>query len=861
MPTGAIFGVVNMVRKLLKDYNPKQFVVVFDAPGKTFRDDWYPQYKAQRPSLPAELSCQFPVLIDLLKLMGIPVLTIAGVEADDVIGTLAVHATQALIPVIISTGDKDMMQLVTDNVTLINTMTNQRFDRSMVIEKFGVAPEQIIDYLTLTGDVVDNIQGVNQCGPKTAVKWLTTYITLDNLIANANAIKGKIGLNLRASLDHLSLSKRLVTIKTDVELPVLLEQLNLIPPDVDALIKIVSELEFKGWLKELLALKTTPIEIKPHTVITDYAELKTWAAQLTSCNLLCLNIETSGADFINATIVGISMALVEDSPIYIPIAHKDADLQLSLQDVLTILTPYFTDEKLLKIGHNLKHCYNTLQNYAITLRGIKFDTMLESYILNSSGGSSYHDLDALSLKYLGYKTISYTEVVGKGAKQISFDEVTIIKASKYATANTDAILKLQHVLYPLLHDELQSILHTIEMPLISILADMERAGVLIDKECLFAHGSRLKIQIAKLEQEALQLAGQVFNLNSPKQLQYILFEQLKLPILVKTPTGQPSTSEEVLHDLAMIYRLPAVILEYRSLSKLLSTYIEALPKRINRTTGRVHTSYNQAMTATGRLSSSDPNLQNIPIRGEEGRLIRKAFIAPPGHVILAADYSQIELRIMAHLSQDANLHLAFAASQDIHLATASEIFQIHIDNVTQEQRRRAKAINFGLIYGMSAFGLSKQLGIDRVDAQYYIDCYFKRYPGVLLYMDNVRKQAHAQGYVSTLFGRRLYLHEINAPNLMRRKAAERSAINAPVQGTAADLIKKAMIAIANWQQSDLGASSKMIMQVHDELVFEIRDADVSACALQIQTLMENIVTLAVPLKVSLGIGKNWDEAH
>ena len=865
-PTGAVFGVTNMIKRLLKDYQPTQFAVVFDAKGKTFRDEWYPDYKAHRPPMPTELSSQFQPLLEVLKALGFPILTIEGVEADDVIGTLASAACAKGMPVVISTGDKDMAQLVTNNVTLINTMSNKVLDIQGVIEKFGVRPNQIIDYLALMGDTSDNIPGVTKCGPKTAAKWLEIYQTLDNLVAHAGEITGKIGDYLRESLTYLPLSKRLVTIKTDVELPLTLEELTPKPADREALIHLFQELEFKNWLKELLAEEesTTEEAISPQqppafSLITQPTELNDWLQKLEKSEWLCIDTETTSLDVQNAELVGISFAIHPDEPAYIPLTHDDGTPQLARDQVLNALKPILENPTIGKIGQNLKYDYNVFKNYSITLEGIASDTMLESYVLNS--GLGRHDMDSLALKYLGHKTILFEDVAGKGAKQLRFDQVPVEKAAPYAAEDADITLKLHQTIYPLLDEKLKSVLQTIEVPLITVLADIERHGVLIDEEVLKQQGQRLKIRIQALEEEAFTLAGKEFNLNSTQQLQTILFDEQKLPVLAKTPKGQPSTAEAVLQELAYDYRLPAVITEYRGLSKLVSTYIDALPKRLNPKTGRVHTSYNQAVAATGRLSSSEPNLQNIPIRTEEGRSIRKAFIAPPGHVLLTADYSQIELRIMAHLSNDPGLLYAFSKGLDIHTATASEIFSVPLDSVTAEQRRRAKAVNFGLIYGMSAFGLAKQLGVERADAQQYIDLYFQRYPGVLDYMERTRKKAHQQGYVETLFGRRLNLPEINASNMMRQKAAERTAINAPMQGTAADLIKKAMLTVATWQREQTQPIARMIMQVHDELVFEVEETAVDAARQTIKSLMEHAIELSVPLIVSIGVGKNWDEAH
>ncbi len=874
-PTGAVYGVVNMIKRLIKDYQPQQMAVVFDAKGKTFRDEWYPAYKATRAKMPDELSSQFEPLIALLRAMGLPLLIIEGVEADDVIGTLAKLASQQEIPVIISTGDKDMAQLVNEHVTLINTMSNQNLDHNGVIEKFGVTPEQIIDYLTLVGDTSDNVPGVSKCGPKTAVKWLSRYQTIEELIADADTIDGKIGENLRAFLPQLPLSKKLVTIKTDVDLPLTLSDLKLQPANQAEIITLIRELEFKNWLKELigqdepqkpqleLELGLEPpapsLHATHYEMITEEKQFNDWVDKLQSCSLFCVDTETTDLDAIRAEIVGIALAIDPEHPAYIPLAHDDHSQQLSRETVLAALKPILENPKIDKVGQNLKYDYNVFKNHGITLTGIAYDTMLESYLLNSSAGR--HDMDTLALKYLGHKTIRFTDVAGSGSKQLRFNQIPVSIAAPYAAEDAEMTYKLHQTLYPMMDEKLRQVLHTIEIPLLTVIAEIERHGVLIDKDILLKHGERLKARIAALEEEALQLAGKAFNLNSPKQLQEILYQEQQIPILAKTPTGQPSTAESVLQELAFDYRLPAVILEFRSLSKLVSTYIDALPKRINPTTHRVHTSYNQAVAATGRLSSSEPNLQNIPIRSEEGRLIRKAFIAPPQKVILAADYSQIELRIMAHLSQDTHLQKAFANGWDIHAATASEIFSVDLKDVSSEHRRRAKAVNFGLIYGMSAFGLAKQLGVSRQDAQQYIDLYFQRYPDVLNYMERTRKLAHQQGFVETLFGRRLYLPEINARNMMRQKAAERTAINAPMQGTAADIIKKAMLAVAKLQNSQPNPDFQMIMQVHDELVFEVHQDAIESAKQTIRNVMEHTVELSVPLLVSIGVGHDWDEAH
>lgn len=868
-PTGAVYGVANMIKRLIKDYEPKQIAVVFDAKGKTFRDDWYPAYKAHRPPMPTDLSTQFEPLMAVLKAMGLPVLIIDGVEADDVIGTLAVEATSLGLEVVISTGDKDMAQLVNEHVTLINTMNNQTLDRQGVKEKYGINPEQMVDYLTLVGDTSDNVPGVYKCGPKTAVKWLTQYETLDSLINHAGTIEGKIGDHLRQSLTHLPLSKKLVTIKTDVKLPVPLSGLTRQPIHREEMIALTQALEFKTWLKDLLAQEneTTPesteetqsSEKTPFELITQPAQFERWLQALETSSVICVDTETTSLDAIRAKIVGIALAIDPAHPAYIPLAHDEPTPQLPIDTVLKALKPLLENPNIQKIGQNLKYDYNVFKNHGVTLQGIAYDTMLESYLLNSSAGR--HDMDSLALKYLGYKTIHFEDIAGVGLKQLRFNQIPIHQAAPYAAEDAEITLKLHHTLFPMMDEKLRRVFHDIEMPLLPVLAEMERHGVLIDINTLQNHGERLKSRLQSLEEEALQLAGKSFNLNSPKQLQEIFYEEQRFPVLAKTPKGQPSTAESVLQELAFDYRLPEVILEYRRLSKLVSTYIDALPKRVNPHTHRVHTSYNQAVAATGRLSSSEPNLQNIPIRSEEGRLIRTAFIAPKDHVLLAADYSQIELRIMAHLSQDSNLQRAFANGWDIHTATASEIFSVPQNDVSLEQRRRAKAVNFGLIYGMSSFGLAKQLRVERQEAQHYIDRYFHRYPGVLEYMETTRQLAHKQGYVETLFGRRLYLPEINAKNIMRQRAAERMAINAPMQGTAADIIKKAMLAIADWQKKLPDESTRMIMQVHDELVFEVHKNSIDMATSIIRKLMEHTVELSVPLLVSMGVGSNWDDAH
>lgn len=858
-PTGAIYGVANMVKRLIKDYEAEEVVAVFDAKGKTFRDDLYPEYKANRPPTPVDLSSQFSPLIDVLTALGLPILIIPGVEADDVIGTIANSAKNTKREVIVSTGDKDMAQLVNPHITLINTMTNKVMDEQGVEEKFGVRPEQIIDYLTLVGDTSDNIPGVHKCGPKTAAKWLKEYDTLDNLIANADKIGGKIGENLRAAIPNLPLSKQLVTIKTDVELPKEIHEYTLQDTNKPKLLELAEELEFKSWIKELSSSNPQkPQKTIEAEIVNSESQLDNWLQRIQDCKILCIDTETTSLNALSAELVGIALCVDEEQPAYIPLTHTENLPQLDRDFVLAKLKPLLENPSIKKVGQNLKYDYQVFKNYGLTMQGIAADTMLESYLLNST--SQRHDLDTMALKYLHHNTIKYSEVTNIEGKSVAFAEVPIAKAAHYAAEDAEITLKLHHELNTKLAEPLQKILRDIEVPILSILADMERHGVLVDIEKLKEHGARLEKEIEELTSRAYAVVGHEFNLSSPKQLREIFYTELELPVLAKTPTGQASTSEPVLTELARDYELPLIILRHRTLSKLLSTYIIALQKKAD-SQSRVHTSYNQAVTATGRLSSSDPNLQNIPIRDEEGRLIRQAFIAPPGQIILAADYSQIELRIMAHFSQDAALLNAFANGLDIHQATASEILNIPLAEVTSEQRRRAKAVNFGLIYGMSAFGLAKQLGVERQEAQKYIDTYFNRYPGVLTYMDNTRQIAREKGYVETLFGRRLYLPEINVSNGLRRKAAERAAINAPLQGTAADIIKKAMLEFSNWQKSSAeSADITMIMQVHDELVFEVAADKIDFAKDKVKQLMESIHGLSVPLIVSVDTGTNWEAA-
>ncbi|MCF6323256.1 MAG: DNA polymerase I [Gammaproteobacteria bacterium] len=871
--TGAIYGVINMLRTLIDEYSPDYVAVVFDAKGKTFRDEMFDQYKANRPPMPDELRTQIEPLHAVVRAMGLPCIVEAGVEADDVIGTLAQQAAASGIRSVISTGDKDMAQLVNEHISLVNTMNNKKLDRAGVIEKFGLPPEQIIDYLALIGDTSDNIPGIPGVGPKTAVKWFTQYGSLDEIINQAETIKGKIGEKFRANMAQLPLSRQLTTIKLDVPLAETPETLQTQPADIDALRELFQQLEFKRWLDELehdassdqsSASETetpTPIECHYDTIL-DQASLDKWITQLNSAELFSFDTETTSLDYIEAEIVGVSFATEAGAAAYVPLAHdyEDAPAQLDRTTVLEQLRPLLEDEARKKVGQNLKYDTNVLLNYGIQLRGIAFDTMLESYVLNST--ASRHDMGSLAKNHLGVETIHYEDVAGKGAKQITFNQVPLETASPYAAEDADITLQLHQKLWPQVEGDkaLHKLFNDIELPLLPILASMEYHGVLVDAEMLNIQSGELSERMQQIEQEAFIVAEQEFNLSSPKQIQEILFEKQQLPIIKKTPKGQPSTAEEVLQELALDYPLPKLILEHRGMSKLKSTYTDKLPKQIHPKTGRVHTSYHQAVTATGRLSSSNPNLQNIPIRNKEGRRIRQAFIAPKGKIIVAADYSQIELRIMAHLSGDAGLLDAFQRGDDIHSATAAEIFNTMPISVTSEQRRRAKAINFGLIYGMSAFGLAKQLGVGRKEAQEYIDLYFSRYPGVLSYMDRMRETARADGYVETLFGRRLYLPEISARNAQRRQYAERAAINAPMQGSAADIIKLAMLKTAAWLEND-SIDVTMVMQVHDELVFEVAENQLAAARDGIRSCMTDAARLAVPLVVDIGDGINWDEAH
>ncbi len=889
-PTGAIKGVISMIRRLEQDFPGSKMVVVFDAKGKTFRHEMYEEYKANRPPMPEDLACQIEPIHEIVKAMGLPMLIVSGVEADDVIGTLANEATSKGIDVVVSTGDKDMAQLVSDHVTLINTMTETRMDRDGVVEKFGVTPEQIIDYLALVGDKVDNIPGVNKCGPKTAVKWLQTYDNLDNLIEHADEIKGKIGEYLREATDSLPLSRELATIRTDVELDFGLEDLKLREQDDNQLLELFREYEFKTWIAELENGKGNPgnasqaangqassqkagstsgqnggnaSHSRNYSIVTDQKTLDRWLKRLREADLFAFDTETTSLRYIDAEIVGVSFAIEAGEAAYVPLAHDymGAPEQLDRDHVLNQLKPLLEDPKLAKVGQNLKYDKNVLANHGINLEGIAEDTMLESYVLNSV--ATRHDMDSLAMYYLNEKTISYESIAGKGAKQLTFNQIELEQAAPYAAEDADITLRLHQTLKPRLEEtgKLASVYREIDLPLVPVLSRMEQRGTLISASTLRQHSQELAERMAELEKEAHDVAGETFNLGSTKQLQALFYDKLGLPVIKKTPKGAPSTAEPVLQELAHEHELPRLILEHRSLSKLKSTYTDTLPELIHHRTGRVHTSYHQAVTATGRLSSSEPNLQNIPIRSEQGRRIRQAFIAPEGFKLVAADYSQIELRIMAHLSGDKGLLKAFEKGEDIHKATASEVFGVSLDEVSADQRRSAKAINFGLIYGMSAFGLSRQLDVERKLAQQYIDRYFERYPGVLKYMDNIRKQAHDDGFVETLFGRRLYLPEINARNKQMQQAAERTAINAPMQGTAADIIKRAMVEVENWLLREHADDARMTMQVHDELILEVRESALDKIRDGLVKRMSAAADLHVPLLVEAGAGDNWDEAH
>ena len=882
-PTGALFGIVNMLRTTMKagsDY----VAFVCDAPGRTFRDDLYADYKAHRPSMPDDLRAQVEPMMKIVGALGFPILCVPGVEADDVIGTLATQASAAGIHTIISTGDKDFAQLVDGHVLLVNTMTNTTMDTEGVVAKFGVRPDQIVDYLTLVGDTVDNVPGVEKCGPKTAAKWLAEYDNLDALLASAERIGGKIGENLRAAIPRLPLSRELVTIRTDVPLDQGPADLTMRDRDVEALRELYARYDFKAALKELdtvaspapataAAANPAPVattaatEPAPFTgeaeyeLVFDEAHFARWLEKLETAPLIAFDTETTSIDAMQAEIVGVSLAVEPGKAAYIPLAHDypGAPKQLSRDHVLGALKPILEDATRPKVGQHGKYDINVLSHYGVQVRGLAHDTMLESYVYNAT--ATRHDMDSLATRYLGYTTIKYEQVAGKGAKQIPFSQVDCDTACRYAAEDADVTLRLHHALWPKLEAEpsLRSVYEDIEIPLVPVLAKMERTGVLIDANELRKQSQQLGKRMLELQQQAYAVAGHDFNLDSPKQLQAVLFDELGLPVKVKTPTGQPSTNEEALEAIAEAHELPRLILDYRGLAKLRSTYTDKLAGIVNPRTGRVHTSYHQGAVATGRISSSDPNLQNIPVRTEEGRRIRQAFVAPEGWRIVAADYSQIELRIMAHLSGDEGLVRAFAEGGDVHRATAAEVFGVTPEEVTTNQRRAAKAINFGLMYGMSAFGLARQLGVDRGEASDYMGRYFSRYPGVRAFMDATREQAHRDGYVQTLFGRRLYLENLNSRNQAFRAGAERAAINAPMQGTAADIIKRAMIAVAAWiePRDDV----RLLMQVHDELVFEVREDAVDDVRAGIERHMTGAASLSVPLQVDIGVGANWDEAH
>ena len=894
-PTGAVKGVINMMRRLQKDYPESTLVVVFDAKGKTFRDDIYPEYKANRPSMPDELRSQIEPIHNIIQAMGLPMLVIEGVEADDVIGTLALEATAAEQPVIISTGDKDIAQMVNEHITLVNTMTNTLLDREGVIEKFGIPPELIIDYLALLGDKSDNIPGVPGVGEKTALGLLQGLGSLDNIYARLDEVAAlefrgakKMAPKLEEHKELAYLSYTLATIKTDVEMPMPLGELKNSEPDQTALLALFKDMEFKTWieettveintpasfeltsvteaasdepLEEMLAPEQDDSEKDYQTVLTkkDFSE---WLEKIKTATLVAVDTETISLDYMRAELVGISIAVEANQAAYIPFGHDylGAPDQLSKDYVLESIKPLLENSEIKKVGQNLKYDMSVLAQHGIQLQGIAFDTMLESYVLDSV--ATRHDMDSLALKYLDQTTTSFTDVAGKGAAQITFNQVPLEEAGPYAAEDADITLRLHDALWPQVcnHPTLEKVFTEIELPLIPVLSRIERTGAKVDDTLLFTQSQELSERLAELETQAWDLAGQEFNLASPKQLGEILFTKLEIPVLKKTAKGAPSTKEEVLQELALEYPLPKVILEHRGLAKLKSTYTDKLPTMINPTTKRIHTSYHQAGTATGRLSSSDPNLQNIPIRTAEGRRVRQAFIASPGSKLVAADYSQIELRIMAHLSEDPSLLSAFAAGQDIHRATAAEVFAVETEAVTIDQRRSAKAINFGLIYGMSAFGLARQLNIGRKQAAEYIELYFARYPGVQNYMNNIRHSAAENGYVETVYGRRLYLPEINARNGMLRQGAERTAINAPMQGTAADIIKIAMINVDSWLESS-GLKSRMIMQVHDELVLEVPESELEVVKQGLTERMESAAELLVPLVVDVGVGDNWDEAH
>jgi DNA polymerase-1 len=874
-PTGAMHGVLNMLDRLRKDYNPEYMGVVFDAKGKTFRNDMYPEYKANRPPMPDDLRVQIEPLLEIIRAEGYPLLIVPDVEADDVIGTLSTNYPNE---VIISTGDKDMAQLVNERVSLINTMSNTFHDIQGVIDKYGVPPERIRDYLALMGDKSDNIPGVPKVGPKTAVKWLAEYGTLENIMQNADNFKGKVGEYLRDSLEFLPLSFELVTIKCDLDLDCSPESLQIQPPDTEKLARLFERYGFRARLAKLKDTDdpflgddksaTSSDTDSPQGSSADYQIILTqnalddWITKIENADIVAFDTETTSLNYMDAKVIGVSFSVEAGKAAYLPLAHdyENAPQQLDQEQTLAYLKPLLENPAIKKVGQNLKYDRSVLLNHGITLRGIEHDTMLESYVYNST--ASRHDMDTLCKRYLNHSTIHFEDIAGKGKKQLTFNQIPLDKAGPYAAEDADMTLQLHQYFWPKLEKltAQTKLYHTVEIPLLNVLSDIERNGVMVDADLLHQQSEELEEQMTSLVKQSHELAGEEFNLGSPRQLQAILFEKMELPVIRKTPKGAPSTAEDVLQELANEYELPRLILDYRSKSKLKSTYTDKLPEEINALTGRVHTSYHQAVAATGRLSSANPNLQNIPVRSKEGRRIRQAFIAPENHKIMAADYSQIELRIMAHLSGDQSLLDAFSAGKDIHSATAAEVFATPLDKISTDQRRAAKAINFGLIYGMSAFGLAKQLHVPRREAQDYVNLYFARYPGVKDYMDRTREQAREQGYVETLFGRRLYLPDIKARNPQRRQYAERTAINAPMQGSAADIIKKAMIAVADWMKQS-SPRALMIMQVHDELVFEVHTDILDSFTQTITDLMQNAATLDVPLIVDTGVGDNWDEAH
>ncbi|WP_317932789.1 DNA polymerase I [Halioxenophilus sp. WMMB6] len=873
--TGAVRGVISMLRRMEKDFPDSPLAVVFDAKGKTFRDELFAEYKANRPPMPDELRSQIEPIHEIIRAMGVPLLIIEGVEADDVIGTLTAQAIDNGLEVVVSTGDKDMAQLVNSHVTLVNTMTDSHLDPAGVAQKFGIGPELIIDFLALMGDKVDNIPGVPGVGEKTALALLQGLGSLESIYANLDKIKDldfrgakNMAKKLEENRDNAFLSYQLATIKTDVELAIGLGDISHATPDNEKLLALYKEMEFKSWVNELESAGDSPAAIAApaaeanYQVVTELAELKQWLAKLAQAEVFAFDTETTSLNYMEAQVVGVSFALAPGEAAYVPCGHDylGAPAQIDRETLLTQLKPLLEDPAKAKVGQNLKYDRSVLLNHGVKLDGIAYDTMLESYVWNSV--ATRHDMDSLAEYYLHKNTIHFEDIAGKGAKQLTFNQIELDKAGPYAAEDADITLQLHQTLWPMLEGEagLKRVVSEIEVPLVPILSDIERTGALVDASLLNTQSDEIAGRLKELEAAAYDLAGEAFNLASPKQLAHILFEKLQIPALKKTKTGVPSTAEEVLQELALDYPLPKLLLEYRGLAKLKSTYTDKLPLMINPHTGRIHTSYHQAVAATGRLSSSDPNLQNIPIRTAEGRRIRQAFVAPKGYKIVAADYSQIELRIMAHLSGDKGLLDAFSHGQDVHRATAAEVFGVAVDAVTSDQRRSAKAINFGLIYGMSAFGLGRQLNIGRADAQGYIDRYFERYPGVAEFMDEIRASAAARGYVETLMGRRLYLPEINSKNGMRRQAAERTAINAPMQGSAADIIKTAMIAVHHWLQGS-NTDARIIMQVHDELVLEVAEAEVEAISAELCRIMSQAMNLKVPLIVEAGVGDNWDQAH